>query len=144
MVSGFWHKHSTKVFVSLFILLSALILFLDVEATEVFGFTFEEEIFFPAIGILFLAFGLLVLKKRVAGKSEMLAEWREMRLASKFFGLLSFFFIATAFILAIFQDLSLFSLTPLIVTEERVVAIGMLSSILIFIYIHSKEILREE
>lgn len=45
MVPVFWHKHSTKVFVLLFILLSALILFLDIETTEIFGFTFEEEIF---------------------------------------------------------------------------------------------------
>ncbi len=144
MVPGFWHKHSTKAFVLLFILLAVLILFLDIEASGVFGFTFEEEILFPAIGILFLASGLLVLKKRVAGKSDMLAEWRKMGTASKFFGLLSFFFIAVSFILAIFQDL--FSPNPsiLIITEERVVAIVMLASILVFIYIRSNEILAVE
>ncbi len=140
---GFWHKHSAKVFIVLFVLLSALILFLDVEATVFLGLTFEEEIVFPAMGILFLAFGLLVLNKKVSGKSSLLEELYEMRVASKFFGLLSFFLIAVALILATFQDLSLFNLTPMIITEKRIVAIGMLLSILIFIYIHSKEILVE-
>jgi len=141
---GFWQNHSAKVFVSLFVLLSAVVLFLDIKATVLFGLTFEEEVFFPAIGILFLAFGLLVLKKKISGKSGVLVEWREMRFASKFFGLLSFFLIITAFILAIFQDLSLFNPTPLTITEEQIVAIGMLLSILAFIFIHSKEILAGE
>lgn len=138
---SFWKAHSAKVLIISFILLSTLILFLDIETTQVFGLTFEEEIIFPAAGILFLAFGLLVLNKKLSAKSAFLEELREMGVISKFFGLFSFFLIVVALILAIFQDLSLFNLDPNIIAEERLVAIGMLLSVLIFLFIYTREII---
>ena len=131
----FWKKHSKPVFISLFLLLSLLVLFLDIEAIQIFGLTFEEEILFPAFGILLLCFGLLILSKKLTGSSDLIEELREMTIAQKFFALLSFFLLVVIAILVIFQDLSLFSLTPTIITEERIIAIVMLVSTAIFILI---------
>ncbi len=141
MIFKFWHNQSTKAFIAFFILLSGLILFIDIKATAIFGFTFEEEIFFPVIGILLLTLGLLSINKKIAGKSKILIEWQEMNLPSKIFGFLSFFLIITAFTLAVFKDLSLFNINSAVITEEQIIAIGMLLSNLIFIYLYSKQIL---
>ncbi len=131
----FWKKHSKPVFIALFLLLGLLVLFLDIKAIPLFGLTLEEEILFPAFGILLLGFGLLVLNKKLSGKSDLVEELREMTIASKFFGLLSLLLLVIIIILVIFQDLSLFSFTPTIITEERIVAIVMLVSTVIFILV---------
>ncbi len=131
----FWKKYSKPVFIALFLLLSFLVLFLDVKAIPFFGLTFEEEILFPAFGVLLLGFGLLVLNKKLSGKSNLIEELREMTIASKFFGLLSLLSLVIIIILIIFQGFSLFSFTPAIITEERIVAIVMLVSAVIFILV---------
>ncbi len=141
---SFWKKYSKPVFIALFLILSILILFLDIEATPLLGLTLEEEILFPVFGILFLGIGLLYLKTKLSGsKTGLLQEFWEMGVISKIFGFLSIFLLLIPFIMGIFYDLSLFNFTPGLIIEERIIAIGMLASALIFILVYTQEIERK-
>jgi len=140
---SFWKYHSTKIFVILAFLFSGLILFLDIKATDYFGFTFEEEIFFPVFGIMLMLFSLIILNKKVSQKkSKLLDELHKMSFVSKIFALSSLFFFIITLVLLLFQDFSLFNLTAQIISEEQFFGLAMLLSNLVFLINYTKEISR--
>ncbi len=142
---SFWKKHITAIFAFLFVLISIIIILIDIKATNVFGFTTEEEIIFPVLTLLFIGFSLLIIKEVIfKEKSGMLKEFREMSQVSKIFAILSFFFITISIVLIIFQKLFLFNISQQILFEEKFVAIGMFIAPLIFLIVYSKEVLKKK
>jgi hypothetical protein len=137
---SFWKSRSSKAFIVLIIISSLIVLLLDIEAIALLSFTLEKEIIFPALGAILLVFGLIALNKKVSGKSDLLKELIEMSIVSKIFFILTLFLIIVGIFLALFQDLSLIKLNPQIISEEQIIAIAMILTTLIFIFVHSKEL----